>query len=362
MARIRTIKPEFSMSQSLGRVSREARLCFILLITQMDDHGRLAGTSRSLARLLYPFDTDVEEAKFDGWCAELQRQNCIIRYSDAEGHEYIASVKWAIHQKVDRPSNSKIPPPPDRKPREVSRDPREERTKDREGPPQDLRTKDLDQDQGSKDLEKRTPPTPQGGGRDLKVGDAQPRNQPPPVAAEATQTPAKPAVAKAPPKKKPKPAPANEDPIGFDVFWKIYPRHVDRKRAVAAYQSALNRQAEVEDIIRGAQAYAAERIGEDPTFTKHPTTWLNGDCWLNAPTAKQATDLEAEIKSIGRKLFPNGGCDRHLRNLELTFPNNLAERLKLLKVAEAAPPSPMKFLNRWMWDHGPEGIDAGDIS
>lgn len=107
MARIRTIKPEFPQSESMGRVSREARYCFILLWTIADDEGRLRGSSRMLASLLYPYDDDAPK-KIDGWLNELDREGCIIRY-EADGNAYIQICKWLIHQKIDRPSKSKIP-------------------------------------------------------------------------------------------------------------------------------------------------------------------------------------------------------------------------------------------------------------
>jgi hypothetical protein len=59
MGRIRTIKPEFPQSESVGRLSRDARLLFIQLWTVCDDSGRARGSSRMLASLLYPYDTDV---------------------------------------------------------------------------------------------------------------------------------------------------------------------------------------------------------------------------------------------------------------------------------------------------------------
>ena len=40
MARIRTIKPEFPQSESIGALTREARLLFVLLWTIVDDSGR----------------------------------------------------------------------------------------------------------------------------------------------------------------------------------------------------------------------------------------------------------------------------------------------------------------------------------
>lgn len=111
MGRIRTIKPEFPQSESMGRVSRESRLCFILLFTLADDAGRLRGNSRMLASLLYPYDDDAKK-HIDSWLAELHKEDCITRY-EADGDQYIQLNKWLQHQKIDKPSPSKIPSPED---------------------------------------------------------------------------------------------------------------------------------------------------------------------------------------------------------------------------------------------------------
>lgn len=121
MARIRTIKPEFPQSESIGRLSREARLCFVLLWTLSDDSGRLRGNSRMLASLLYPYDDDAKEL-IDGWLAELECERCVVRYQ-VEGETYLEICNWLKHQKIDKPSQSKIPPIPGgfAKPREDSK-------------------------------------------------------------------------------------------------------------------------------------------------------------------------------------------------------------------------------------------------
>ena len=108
MARIRTIKPEFPQSESMGNVSRDARLCFILLWTLADDEGRLRGNSRMLASLLFPYDNDAP-GLMDGWLKELADQDCIVRYGSS-GATYIQVSKWLSHQKIDKPSKSKITP------------------------------------------------------------------------------------------------------------------------------------------------------------------------------------------------------------------------------------------------------------
>lgn len=124
MARIRTIKPEFPQSESMGRVTREARLCFILLWTIADDSGRLRGNSRMLASLLYPYDIDAGK-KIDGWLDELELERCILRYqSDSKDH-YIAILNWQSHQKIDKPSKSKIPEPDSRAFANIREDSRE---------------------------------------------------------------------------------------------------------------------------------------------------------------------------------------------------------------------------------------------
>lgn len=108
MARIRSIKPEFPQSESMGRVSRDARLLFIELWTLADDEGRLRGNSRMLASLLFPYDNDAPEL-IDDWIAELQEEGCIACYAIGKDH-YLQICNWLNHQKIDKPSKSKIPP------------------------------------------------------------------------------------------------------------------------------------------------------------------------------------------------------------------------------------------------------------
>lgn len=106
--RIRTIKPEFWESESLGRVSREARLLFIGLFTCCDDSGRARAGSRLLASRLYPYDTDAVK-RVPGWLSELEAEKC-IRVYQSDGETYLDIPKWLSHQKIDRPSQSKLPP------------------------------------------------------------------------------------------------------------------------------------------------------------------------------------------------------------------------------------------------------------
>lgn len=133
MARIRSIKPEFPQSESMGNVSRDARLTFIQLWTIADDEGRLRGNSRMLASLLFPYDDDAP-ALIDGWLKELEDEGCIVRYKSG-AQSYVQLCNWLTHQKIDKPSKSKIPPFDESSrtlanPREVSSEDQGSRTKD----------------------------------------------------------------------------------------------------------------------------------------------------------------------------------------------------------------------------------------
>lgn len=124
MARIRTIKPEFPQSESMGRVSRNARLLFVMLFTIADDEGRARAATRMLASLLFPYDDDAG-AQIGEWLAELARENCIQLY-DVDGNAYLSIVSWLAHQRIEKRSRSRLPPPPgpgaepSAKPREAS--------------------------------------------------------------------------------------------------------------------------------------------------------------------------------------------------------------------------------------------------
>ncbi|SPA17218.1 hypothetical protein [Cupriavidus taiwanensis] len=111
MGRIRTIRPEFCESESLGRCTRDARLLFLSMLTRADDEGRLRGRPELLATL-FPYDKDAASL-IVRWLDELEQQGCIQRY-EVEHRAYIAFTNWATHQLINRPTPSRLPPPPAR--------------------------------------------------------------------------------------------------------------------------------------------------------------------------------------------------------------------------------------------------------
>lgn len=109
MARIRTIKPAFAQSASVGRLSRDARLFFLQLLTHLDDEGRAAWVPRAILGALYPHDDDVTAGDLDRWASECERQeDMLVRY-EVDGRHYICAPKFLDHQRINRPVKSLIP-------------------------------------------------------------------------------------------------------------------------------------------------------------------------------------------------------------------------------------------------------------
>lgn len=88
---------------------------------------------------------------------------------------------------------------------------------------------------------------------------------------------------------------AEYDDPAWREFWLAYPRKTAKRTAWRAWLSAMNRDADPAAVVKAAIAYATERGGQDPNYTKHPATWLNGDCWLD----ERERDSHAEREWTG---------------------------------------------------------------
>ena len=106
--RIRSIKPEFWVSESIGRLSREARLLFVGLWSFADDSGRSRGAFPAISGALFPYDDDALQL-LPEWFAELEREGMVFRYKAEDGNTYYQIPNWLKHQKIEKPSASKFP-------------------------------------------------------------------------------------------------------------------------------------------------------------------------------------------------------------------------------------------------------------
>lgn len=225
MARIRTIKPEFPQSETVGRLSRDARLLFIMLWTLVDDEGRARANSRMLASLLFPYDDDVPEL-IGEWLDELEGAECIRRY-EVDGSNYLDIPNWLKHQKIDKPTASKLPAFVDGSPapREASR--------------------------------KVAPDLGPGPGKEMDGASA-------PTAREATKS---------------------VDAEFEAEFWPRYSNKVGKPKALQAYRAA-RRKVDAGTILDGLDRY----IRTKPPDRKwlNPATFLNQARWADEPAPEPA--------------------------------------------------------------------------
>lgn len=111
--RIRSIKPEAQQDERVGDLSRDARCLFFLgLLTLADDEGRLRAMPAAIIGHTFPYDSDVTPSKLRRWLDEIERAGLILRY-ELDGRAYIAIRHFKRHQRIDKPTASTLPPPPD---------------------------------------------------------------------------------------------------------------------------------------------------------------------------------------------------------------------------------------------------------
>lgn len=109
MARIRTIKPEAFFSESLAEVSVEAERTFFGLLTQADDHGRHRDNPAIIAGLLWPLRAEHTSVHVEDDLQQLANAGLVCRYTGCDGRRYLHIVTWSQHQKIDKPSQSRLP-------------------------------------------------------------------------------------------------------------------------------------------------------------------------------------------------------------------------------------------------------------
>ena len=109
MARIRTIKPSFFCSDDVSALPLRARLTWIGLWTQCDDAGRTKDHPRLIKAAIWPLD-NVSLADIEEDLSILYSQGRIVRY-EVDNQRFLEITNWGDHQKIDRPSKSRIPAP-----------------------------------------------------------------------------------------------------------------------------------------------------------------------------------------------------------------------------------------------------------
>lgn len=112
MARKRMISPEIWESQDFSELSDVAKIVFISLFSHADDEGRGRADTGFVKSMTFPYDAsgrrvaDVKQA-----LSEIALRMSVQFYS-VNGSDYYFMSSWKKWQKVEKPSQSKLPPPP----------------------------------------------------------------------------------------------------------------------------------------------------------------------------------------------------------------------------------------------------------
>lgn len=110
MARIRTVKPALFTSLTVNAWPVAVRYTFVGLFTYLDDDGRGVDEPRLIKAELYPLDDGVSASKVDKHLSTIA-QGPLCRY-EVDGKRFLHLTSWAEHQRINRPTKSRIPPCP----------------------------------------------------------------------------------------------------------------------------------------------------------------------------------------------------------------------------------------------------------
>jgi hypothetical protein len=111
MPRIRTLKPEAFQHRKVGALPDRHFRLWIGGISHADDEGRLVADARQLRMLIFGYHLRVTETHVNAILRELDELGLIKLYT-VNGTRYLCYPSWHDHQKISKPTASRLPPPP----------------------------------------------------------------------------------------------------------------------------------------------------------------------------------------------------------------------------------------------------------
>ena len=276
--RIRSIRPEFYDSESMGNVSWDARFVFECLWSYVQDNGVNRDNARMIRGTCMPYDGDEVIPRIEAALDELEDAGCIVRY-EWRGKHLLWLPNFLTYQKITNPSVCLFPTPDEADVREVSPDTREPLSDTHETLPDTAR-------------HCQTLATGVGVG----VGDRSSSGKS--ANALSTRTRAS------------NPTTDAYTPE-FEAFWTAYPRKKDKRAAWKAWKAALKR-ADPEAIINAAKAEARRPC--ELKFRKYPASWLNADAWEDEPDQPGANMQPPGLSREQANLAHNMGVVQYFRD------------------------------------------------
>jgi len=108
VARKRMIDPSIWINEDFGTLSILGKLIFIGLFSNADDEGRGKASPAYIKAVLFPYNDDLRIADVEKTLEELSSKMSVIFYS-CDGNMYYTLTSWNTFQKIDKPTESKIP-------------------------------------------------------------------------------------------------------------------------------------------------------------------------------------------------------------------------------------------------------------
>jgi len=112
MARKRMLSPQFWDDPETGSMPPKTRLLFIGLISQADDEGRGEADARLFRKQVFGFDQETSVEEVDCLLDEIASSLRSVVLYEIGDRRYYALLNWKLYQTINRPSPSRIPPPP----------------------------------------------------------------------------------------------------------------------------------------------------------------------------------------------------------------------------------------------------------
>lgn len=272
MARIRTIKPQFWRSPDIMSLDYFQRLLFIGLFNLADDYGRGVYNPASIAADLFITEFSLNPhgvlTEVSNAFAEYSKRSMVAVY-EVENRQYFQIVNWSDHQKVNRKTDSSIPPLTC-KDKEVTR----------------LTESSLNPHGGL------TPGIRKGN----KEGNKE-RN--------ISSSPSSDSSARRPD------ARPNDYPPEFEEWWTTYPRRRNASKKDAAKQwREATKSIDPEELLRLTAAYADNPGVDDARYIPHPHKWLKDRRWEAIEETDKPTTPHSRFtpEALAQRAF--GGTDR----------------------------------------------------
>lgn len=109
MARKRMVSPEFFTSRPLNLLPVQTMVTFAGLWCYVDDMGRGEDDTVMIKAAIWARRRGVTEARVETDLAALDQSMLVCRYGVA-GYALLHVINWSEHQKINHPTESKLPP------------------------------------------------------------------------------------------------------------------------------------------------------------------------------------------------------------------------------------------------------------